>query len=185
MCISDWDLSAFVDGELGEVQQSNINEHLEICTTCRKRVQTFNEIKNKVRIPGIEIDQFVKDTVWTRLYHSTSTSKDLDFWHRGFTIAPSLMVSLSFVFLAAIGMGLFWIIPDINNMNSDINKSDFLFVSGKFPVEIPVDNIETILAHFDINDEPLEVSIQLPDASSFAIWGEARFLRKADYIAGR
>lgn len=185
MCINDQVLSAYVDGELGEVQQSGIKEHLDMCAACRKRVYTLNAVSNHIKKSGIDVDQFIAERVWTRLLHSTSTSKDLDFWHRGFTIAPSLMVSLSFMFLAVIGTGLLLLIPDRQNTNYIINKSDSMFDSENFPVEIPVDSIENILAHFDIHDEPLEVFIQLPDASAFVIQGEPRFLRKADYIAGR
>ena len=59
------------------------------------------------------------------------------------------------------------------------------FYSEDIPIEIPIDNIENVLAYFNINDEPLEVFIQLPDASDFIIQGEPRFLLKANYIAGR
>ena len=183
MCINDRVLSAYIDGEVSEVQRSSINEHLEICTTCKKRVQALNGVSNQVKISRIDIDQFVKETVWTRLVHSTSTSKELDFRHRGFVLSPSLMVSLSFMFFTVIGIGLFWVIPDKNSTNYIINNSGSSFGSENFPVEVPVDNIEKILAYFDIHDEPLEVIIQLPDASSFVIQGEPRFLRKADYIA--
>ena len=185
MCINDRVLSAYIDEEVSEVQRFSIKEHLEICTACRKRVHAFDAVRNQLKISRIDLDQFVKETVWTRLVHSTSASRDLDFWHRGFVLSPSLMVSLSFVFLAVIGIGLFLVIPDSNNKNYIINKSESTFGSEKYPVEIPIDNIEKILAHFDIHDEPLEVFIQLPDASSFVIQGEPRFLRKADYVVGR
>ena len=185
MCINDRVLSSYIDGEVSEVQRSGIKEHLEICTTCRERVDSLKTVSNQVKIYRIDVDQFVKETVWTRLVHSTSTSKELDFWHRGFILPPSLMVSISFMFLAFIGVGLFWIIPDRNSTDYIINKTESAFGSEDFPVEVPVDNIEKILAYFDIHDEPLEVIIQLPDASSFAIQGEPRFLLKADYIAGR
>ena len=185
MCINDRVLSAYVDGELGEIQRSGIKEHLEICTACRKRVQVLNTVSNQIKIAGIDADQFVKETVWTRLVHSTSTNKELDFWHRGFILPPSLMVSISFMFLALIGVGLFWIIPDRNSTEYTINKSGSAFGSEDFPVEVPIDNIEKILAWFDIHDEALEVIIHLPDASFFVIQGEPRFLRKDDYIAGR
>ncbi len=185
MCINDRVLSAYVDGEVSGVQRSGIKEHLEICTACRERVDSLKTVSNQVKIYRIDVDQFVKETVWTRLVHSTSTSKELDFWHRGFVLPPSLMVSISFMFLAFIGVGLYWIIPDRNSTDYIINKTESAFGSEDFPVEVPVDNIEKILAWFDIHDEPLEVIIQLPDASSFVIQGEPRFLLKADYIAGR
>lgn len=185
MCVNDQVLSAYVDGELSEVQKSVIKEHLDMCYACRKRVYTLNAVSNHIKKSGIDVDQFITETVWTRLLHSTSTSRGLGFWHRGFTISPSLMVSLSFMFLAVIGTGLLFVISYRQNTNYIVNKYDSMFHSENFPVEIPVDSIETILAHFDIHDEPLEVFIQLPDASAFVIQGEPRFLRKADYIAGR
>lgn len=185
MCINDRVLSAYVDGEVREVQRSGIEEHLEICTTCKKRVQVLNAVKNHVKVSGIDVDQFVKETVWTRLVHSTSTTRELDFWHRGFVLPPSLMVSISFMFLTVIGIGLFWIIPDRDSTDYIINKTESTFGSENFPIEISIDNIEKILAYFDIHDEPLEVIIKLPNASSFVIQGEPRFLRKADYLAGR
>lgn len=185
MCINDRVLSAYVDRELSEIQQSGIEEHLRICTICRERAHALNTVRNQVKKSGINVDQFVKETVWTRLVHSTSTSKDLDFWHRGFVLSPTLMVSLSFMFFIVIGIGLFWALPNKNNTSYIINHTDSTFSSEDFPVEVPIDNIEKLLAYFDIHDEPLEVSIQLPGASSFVIQGEPRFLRKADYIAGR
>lgn len=185
MCNNDRVLSAYVDGEVSEVQRSGINEHLKICRTCRERVGSLKTVSNRVRISGIDVDQFIKEIVWTRLVHSTSTSKELDFWHRGFVLPPSLMVSLSFMFLMFIGVGLFWIIPARSSNDYIINISESSFGFEEFPVKVPVDNIEKILAWFDIHDEPLEVIIQLPDASSFVIQGEPLFLRKADYIAGR
>lgn len=185
MCINDRVLSAYVDGEVREVQRSGIEEHLEICTTCKKRIQILIAVKNHMKVSGIAVDQFVKETVWTRLVHSTSTTRELDFWHRGFVLPPSLMVSISFMFLAVIGIGLFWVIPDRDSTDYIINKTESAFGSENFPISVPIDNIEKILAYFDIRDEPLEVIIQLPDASSFVIQGEPRFLRKADYLAGR
>ncbi len=185
MCIDDQDLSAYIDKELTTSQMLSIKEHLKICDNCRKRVHTLKMLRNKLKTFGVESDQFVKENVWTRLVHSTSANKELDFWHRRFILPPSLVVGYSFAFLAVIGIGLLLLIPDKNKTNYVVNNFETQFDSEKFPVEIPIDNIETILAYFDIHDEPLEVSIQLPDASSFIIQGEPRFLRKADYIAGR
>ena len=95
------------------------------------------------------------------------------------------MVSISFVFLAVIGIGLFMLDPDKNNMLNITKNFESTFYSEDIPIEIPIDNIENVLAYFNISDEPLEVFIQLPDASDFIIQGEPRFLLKANYLAGR
>ena len=185
MCSNEQTLSAYIDNELSVVQSSSVRDHLEICSTCRKRVDLFEKLSDQLKVSRIDIDQFVQENLWARLVHSTSTSRGLDFWHKGFVLSPSLMVSLSFVFLAVIGISLFIVIPDRNNMQILSKKTESTFYSEDIPIEIPIDNIENVLAYFNINDEPLEVFIQLPDASDFIIQGEPRFLLKANYIAGR
>ena len=185
MCIDEYILSAYVDGELGEVQSSGIKEHLEICSTCRKKVNFFETVRNQLKNSDIDVNKFVQGNVWARLVHSTSTSENLGFWQRKFILSPSFMISISFVFLAVIGIGLFMVDSDKNNMLNSAKNFESTFYSEDIPIEIPIDNIENVLAYFNISDEPLEVFIQLPDASDFIIQGEPRFLLKANYVTGR
>ncbi len=65
------------------------------------------------------------------------------------------------------------------------NNADLSFESEKYPLEIPVDNVEKVLAYFNIHDEPLEFYMQLPGPSDFVIQGEPLFLKKTDYVAER
>lgn len=185
MCFDGQTLSAYVDGELDSSQQSIVEDHLQECSTCKNNADVFNSIRNQLKISDQEVDSFTKEAVWTRLAHSTSSSKGLGFWHRGFVVSPSFMLSLSFLFITILGLGIFFAVSKDNNLLLAGNNSDTSFDYEHFPLDIPVDNVEKILAYFDIHDEPLEVFIQLPGSSDFAIQGEPRFLRKVDYIAGR
>lgn len=184
MCINEQILSAYVDGELGEIQSSGIKEHLEICSTCRKRITSLEAIRNQLKNSDIYVNKFVQENVWARLVHSTSTSAGLGFWQRRFILSPSFMLSISFLFFAVIGIGLFMVNPGKKNMLNITKNFKSTFYSEDIPIEIPIDNIENILAYFDISDEPLEVFIQLPDELDFIIQGEPRFLLKANYVAG-
>ncbi|MCK5153925.1 MAG: zf-HC2 domain-containing protein [Spirochaetales bacterium] len=185
MCIDGQTLSAYMDNELDSSKSLIIRDHLEICSTCRESADSFNSLRSRLKYTNPEVNSFSKEAVWARLAHSTSTDKGLDFWHRGFVIAPSLMVSLSFLFIAVLGTGIFFAIPKNSNIIFPEKNSGSAFNHVNFPLDIPVDNVEKILAYFDIHDEPMEVFIQLPGSSDFIIQGEPRFLKKNDYIAGR
>jgi Putative zinc-finger len=185
MCFDGQTLSAYVDGELDNSQQLIIKNHLQECSRCRNNTDVFKSIDNQLKSTDQEVDLFRKEAVWTRLAHSTSSSTGLDFWHKGFVISPSFMLSFSFLFIAILGLGIFFAVTKGNNLlvaGKDFNTS---FNYEQFPLDIPVDNVEKILAYFDIHDEPSEVFIQLPGSSDFVIQGEPRLLRKIDYIAGR
>jgi predicted anti-sigma-YlaC factor YlaD len=168
MCFSGQTLSAFVDGELGIDQQRSVKEHLQLCSACRKEANSIVILKDQLKIPDHEADLFTREAVWTRLSHSTSSVRGLDFWHRGFILSPTLMVSLSFLFITVLGISLFFSISNNSNLSSSIN-SNLSFEPGKYPLEIPVDNVENVLSYFNIHDEPLEFIIQLPGPSDFVI----------------
>jgi hypothetical protein len=182
MCFEEEVLSAYIDGELGDEKTSTVARHLKVCEPCLNRVLTLKSLKHGLRKSVYSLDAFTHEVVWTRISHSTTAKKGLDFWHRGFVISPSLMISFSFIFLAVLGIGIFFSIPNIDN--NIANTANIDFSSGKYPLDISIDNVEKVLAHFDIHDEPMEVFIQLPVPSDFVIQGEPRFLKKTDYIAG-
>jgi len=185
MCFDEQTLSAYVDGELDSSQQLIIKNHLQECSICRNNTDVIKSIDNQLKFSDGEVDSFTKEAVWTRLAHSTSSSKGLGFWQRGFVISPSFVLSFSFLFIAILGLGIFFAVTKGNNLLVAENDSNTSFNYDQFPLDIPVDNVEKILAYFDIHDEPLEVFIQLPGSSDFIIQGEPRLLRKVDYIAGR
>ena len=185
MCFNEQILSAFVDGELSEEQGESIESHLKECEFCRDRVEVYGNLVTQIRSSGMVSSPFVHESIWVRLSHATTTSSGLGFWHRRFFLTPSVMVSLSFTFIAIIGIGVFLLFQDRGNNALYISNAEIPFPSVNFPVDIPVDSIEQVLAYFNIHDEPMEVFIQLPDSSSFSIQGEPRFLLKANYIAGR
>ena len=87
--------------------------------------------------------------------------------------------------IAVLGVSIFFAISPNSDLIFTDNNSNSSFDYEKFPLDIPVDSVEKILAYFDIHDEPLEILIQLPDPSNFVIQGEPRFLIKNDYLAGR
>ncbi|MCF6334964.1 MAG: zf-HC2 domain-containing protein [Spirochaetales bacterium] len=184
MCFNEQILSAFADGELSEEQGESIESHLLECGACRSRVEFYGILTEKVKFSGVDTSTFIQESIWTRLGHATSTSSRLGFWHRRFFLAPSVMVSLSFMFIAVIGIGFFLLFQDNGSNAFYVSNADEPFPSENFPVNIPVDSIEQILAYFDIYDEPMEVVIQLPDSSSFTIQGEPLFLLKANYTVG-
>ncbi len=185
MCFNEQILSAFADGELSEEQDESIESHLVECSLCRGRAELYGNLIKKVRASAIDASPFVQESIWTRLGHTTSTSSRLGFWHRNFFLTPSVMVSLSFMFIAIIGIGFFLLFQDNGSSTFNISSAGSPFTAENFPVDIPVDSIEQVLAYFDIHDEPTEVFIQLPDSSSFTIQGEPRFLLKANFTAGQ
>lgn len=185
MCFKGQTLSAYVDGELNISQCSEIDVHIELCAGCRKKVDLLKSLKGQFKSIDKDIDSFTIETIWTRMDHSISPGKGLGFWHKGVIISPSLMLSFSFLFIAVIGVGVFFTITGKNDSQLSSSTSGYIFNTENFPMEIPVDNIEEILSYFDIHDEPLEVYIHLPSASDFVIQGEPIFLKKNDYVAGR
>lgn len=185
MCFDGQTLSAYIDNELDVARKLVIEDHLKICSTCRENAFSIENLMNKVKDSSLELDSFTKEVVWTRLAHSTSTDRGLSFWYRGFVISPSIMLSFSFLFIAVLGMGIFFAIPKESNESFIGDNSDSSFNYDNYPLDIPVDNVEKMLAYFNIHDEPLEVFIQLPVPSDFVIQGEPLFLKKTDYVAGR
>ena len=116
MCFDKQILSAYVDNELHGSQISDIKDHLETCSKCREYTVVVNSIRKQLGLACMNADSSTKEVVWSRLSHSTSTDKGLDFWHRGFVISPSFMVSISFLFIAVLGVSIFFAIPNNNNL---------------------------------------------------------------------
>ena len=184
MCYDGLTLSAYVDGELDEIESSAIGDHLKSCNKCRKRTNRFEALHQQLEVSKQSENSFITDAIWTRIIHSTAAGRDLGFWHRGFNISPSFLFGLSFLFLSVIGLTF------ILNRNKSIDfniadNTNTVFPSDKFPLDISTDSIENVLSYFNIHDETMEVSIQLPDPSNFTIHGEPQFLKKVDYVAGR
>ncbi len=185
MCFDGQTLSAFLDNELESSKYLIVKEHLQSCSDCQKTIDLLQSVSSQVKLANNQVESFTKETVWTRLSHSTSPGRGLDFWHRAFIISPTLMISLSFLFIAILGASLFFSIFNDSSSFPFSNNADLSFESEKYPLEIPVDNVEKVLAYFNIHDEPLEFYMQLPGPSDFVIQGEPIFLKKTDYVAER
>ena len=56
MCVDDQILSAYIDGELSEPWKSQIEEHLEWCEACKKRLADIKEVHNVVSNAVLEDD---------------------------------------------------------------------------------------------------------------------------------
>ncbi len=185
MCYDSLTLSAYIDGELGSIESSEIGYHINICNKCSEKVNRLEGLHQHLKVLNQSENSLMKDTVWTRIVHSTAAGRELGFWHRGFVFSPSLLFGISFLFLSVAGLSLIFVMGSTKNNNIKLASNDTVFSSEKYPLDIPVDRIEKVLSYFNIHDEAMEVSIQLPDPSSFTIQGEPRFLRKVDYVAGR
>lgn len=48
MCVDDQILSAYIDGELSEPWRTQIDEHLEWCEACKKRLEDLKKVHNVV-----------------------------------------------------------------------------------------------------------------------------------------
>jgi len=184
MCYDGLTLSAYVDGELDEIESSAIEYHLKSCAGCSGKVNRFTALHQQLEVSKQSESSFTSDIVWTRIIHSTAVERDLGFWHRGVNVSPALLFGLSFVFFAVIG--LTFVLSRNNSIDFNVaDNTNIVFPSDKFPLAISADSIETVLSYFNIHDETMEVSIHLSDPSNFAIHGEPRFLKKVDYVAGR
>lgn len=185
MCYDGLTLSAYIDGELDSNESLEIGDHINTCNMCSEKVDRLIVLHKHLKVSNQPENNLMKDTVWTRIVHSTAAGRELGFWHRGFVFSPSFLFGIFFLFLSVTGLSLFFVLDSTKKNNIKLASNGTVFSSEKYPLDIPVDHIERILSYFNIHDEAMEVSIQLPDPSSFTIQGEPCFLRKVDYVAGR
>ena len=177
MCPDRELLSAYVDGEVGQPWQGNIEAHLESCATCRQCVAAFGQLSHTLvtdREPDFKPSMArVKQTI--DLAPRIIKLNQSPFWKRRLNLplplaaaAASLLITIGAFFSFQLATPVPGIVeaeytPEIAELNT--LKDDDLGVIIKF------------LENKDVSNE---VVIQLPEDSNFFISGEPKLIRASD-----
>lgn len=181
MCHDEKILSAYTDNEIGKEFTIIIEQHINNCPECTKKIEKIKSLRSillKEDISEKEID-LAKDRVWAKIQTAINSPNIVslepyktkqNIWDTTVAIPfPMLAVVASFI-------GVFIVVAVLNfysfagnRNNPGFYNSDISF-SGNDSVEI---NLDT--------DDVVNWELTLPKPTVFIISGEPLFIKEVDY----
>lgn len=164
MCIDAGMLSAYLDGELGEPYKTQVEEHLEHCTACKKRLDDFASLDSRIKSMKVseEVLSSKKEAVFEKLDRKYfQNDKKVNFFRRRVEMSLSSMVTAAaaviFIFI-----GGFMFFGQNQSQTDDILPS--------FAVQADSQNIRFVSSQEkNLDDYTLEEILQYLDNKGYKV----------------
>lgn len=181
MCHDEKILSAYTDNEIGKEFIIIIEQHIDNCPKCAKKIEKIKSLRSillKEDISENEIN-LAKDRVWAKIQTAIDKPNIISFepyktkqniWDTTVAIPFPMLIS------AASFIGVFIVVAVLNfysfagNRNNPGIYNPAISFSGTDTVEI---NLNT--------DDVINLELTLPESTVFTISGEPLFIKEVDY----
>lgn len=168
MCIDAQMLSAYLDGELKEPYRTQVEEHLEYCSACRKHLDDMRALDERIIDAGYREEKLSrkKDQIFQLLDKKYfQEGKKVSFIRRRLQVSMPVVFSaaaaIAFVFIG--GFAFFGSSPDethdvLPSFAMQADSSNVMYVSN----EATLDNftLEEILHYLDSKGYNVDISIK-------------------------
>jgi hypothetical protein len=175
----------YLDGELPSPWKEKMEAHLETCSGCRARLETYRGFCMDVL--GSDAIEAAKDRVWSKLAAPAPVSpqrkrlfsagkKEGSLWRRSLTL-PLPAAAAVFIIIALFAILSLRPRPDSRIPDTAAASGLDLDVFGI----VPASDMNRVLQYLSNQDTSDFVIIRLPESRSFSSFGEPTLLKAADY----
>ena len=170
MCIDAQMLSAYLDGELAEPYKTQVEEHLEHCGACRKRLDDLEKLDQRIKsiaIPDEKLND-KKDAIFDKLDKKYfQNDKKVNFFRRRVEMSLSSMVTAAAA-VVFIFIGGFMFFGTNQSQTDDIlpsfavqaDSQNVRFVSSGSEKSLDDYTLEEILQYLDNKGYKVDISIK-------------------------
>jgi len=180
MCPDDQLLSAYIDGELPPQWEQRIDEHIETCERCSRRVEEFTSLRNDL----VKADISVEEDRTEKAYHDFIVRRKAvtspPFWHRKVTL-PAPLAAAAAILITTI-VAVFFIIGVHRPAERAVASESEIIVP---PEKVGMRTLDEAIRLFESQNAHIEIYIQLPAETNFQRVGEPLLIREADYQPGQ
>ena len=170
MCIDAQMLSAYLDGELNEPYKTQVEEHLEHCNACRKRLDDMISLDQRIKSIGIPSQELSekKEAVFEKLDKKYfQNNKKVNFFRRRIEMSLSSMVTAAAA-VVFIFIGGFMFFGTNQSQTDDIlpsfavqaDSQNVRFVSSGNEGTLDDYTLEEILQYLDSKGYQVDISIK-------------------------
>ncbi|MDR0442718.1 MAG: zf-HC2 domain-containing protein [Treponema sp.] len=186
MCPEPQLLSIYVDGELPSPWKEKMENHLEQCSGCMERLNSYRSFFEKTDLLAEQkLIEEAKDKVWQNLNRSFETSRPViqtpGVWRRRVSIPlpAAAAAAIILVFLAAL-----WIRGGLAEPAGNGARANMILASEEMPGIIPAADMNGVLQYLGSDGADILI-LRLPESRDFISSGEPAIIRAADYTRRR
>jgi len=190
-------LSLYIDEELPSPWKEKLEAHLERCSKCKEKLESYKKLQGKLFNPVSEQDLAAKarEKVWQNLQtarpdgqmkpsHAANTGlwRRRSFWQQKLTIP--IPAAAAAVIIAVLAM-LFAFTASSGNKNNltnhfaDTDRANIILAAEEIPV-FPAVDLNSVFQYL-ISESTEIIILQLPESRSFHRTGDPAIIRAADY----
>ena len=183
MCPDGELLSAYFDGELQAPWDGRIRAHLEGCSRCRERLEQLQALR-RVLQGDSEPDhqrsfQLTREALTARVWRSFNRGRS--FWRTRVAVPlPAAAAALALLLGLGVLLAIATIRPSLPWMTIRRGPAG----TTEVQVAAPIKDLESLIRSLETQPATQEITITLPEDSTFILMGEPRMLRAADYHQG-
>lgn len=170
MCIDAQMLSAYLDGELKEPYKTQVEEHLEHCSACKKHLDDFMHLAKRIQLDSIseELLSSKKEAIFDKLDKKYfDGNKKVNFFRRRVEMSLSSMVTAAAA-VVFIFIGGFMFFGTNQSQTDDIlpsfavqaDSQNVRFVSSGNEASLDDYTLEEILQYLDSKGYQVDISIK-------------------------
>ena len=180
MCPDGELLSAYFDGEVQTPWAGRIGEHVKICSRCRERLAQLERLRDLLqRDPEPahhRSSQLTREALIGRVWRSFNRGRS--FWRTRVAVPlPAAAAALALLLGLGVLLAIAAVRPSLPWMTIKRGPTGITEVQ----VAAPIGDLEALIRSLEAQPATQEITITLPEDSTFIIMGEPRMLRAADY----
>ncbi|MCL2720300.1 MAG: zf-HC2 domain-containing protein [Treponema sp.] len=194
MCPDPQLLSIYLDGELPSPWKEKLESHLNECTACKEKLESFKQIINKTSFAQSaaeenEMMNAAKDRIWQNLQtrrRFQPRSNNIRRFNTSGLMQKRLSIPIPVAAAAAvviIFMLVLW--PSGGQNNNGIALQQIVpegILEDNDMQVLPVANIDSVLQYLSSSDGSDIIILRLPENKDFHRAGEPAIIRSADYV---
>ena len=180
MCVKEYDLSAYIDGELSEQACQMVEAHLRECGRCSEKVRRMRNLRRCFN-GDIEIDPSAPMRVRAGLRSRLARERKgivSSAMGSGIYVPRPAVYTVAAVFLLLIGT--------VIGLQLNEQEGQLPFAAEAAPEEVRSAStqqaeMEELIRFFSSQGASVEVRIELPSSSQFSVRGEPKLMRSGEF----
>ena len=178
-----------MDEELPSPWKEKLEAHLEQCSECAQRLETFRRQRLSIKEAGAQppeekaLMETAKERIWRNL-EAKHRMRHYGVWRRRLSI-PLPAAAAAAAVIALLAVMLLRGSPDrsgglASQPANPASRASFILAAEEEPGIIPMADLNSVLQYLGADGSDI-IILQLPESKSFLRAGEPAIIRAADY----